>query len=249
MLVSATSLKGYKLNGLDGEMGKAREFYFDDRFWTVRYLVADTGGWLTGRQVLIAPHALVGVTGEDEQIKVNLTQKQIEESPSLDSDKPVSRQFEEDYYGYHGWPTYWNGDEMWGRFPGIMRDRDQWNSSVSGKWAWDPHLRSTHEITGYDIEAKDGEFGHVEDFIIDDETWAIRYVVVTTRHWLPGKRFLISPMWIEHVNWSDSNLAVNLSREDIKSSPEYTQESLLTRLYEIGLHEHYNRPGYWVGKL
>jgi hypothetical protein len=245
MLISATSLKGFKLQGLDGEMGKAREFYFDDRFWTVRYLVADTGGWLMGREVLISPYALVGVIKEEEQIVVNLTKKQIEESPSLDIDKPVSRQYEEDYYGYHGWPTYWSGTEMWGHFPGIVRDSDLWNSAVDGKWAWDPHLRSTHEVTGYDIAAKDGELGHVEDFIIDDETWAIRYVVMTTRYWLPGKRFLIAPKWIEGVNWGESNISVNLTRDEIKASPEYTEESLLTRLYEIGLHEHYNRPGYW----
>jgi hypothetical protein len=245
MLISATSLKGFKLEGLDGEIGKAREFYFDDRFWTVRYLVADTGGWLTGRQVLISPHALVGVVKENEQIVVNLNKMQIEESPSLESDKPVSRQYEEDYYGYHGWPTYWSGTEMWGHFPGIVRDRDLWNSAVDGKWAWDPHLRSTHEVTGYDIAAKDGELGHVEDFIIDDETWAIRYVVMTTRYWLSGKRFLIAPKWIEGVNWGESNISVNLTRDEIKASPEYTEESLLTRLYEIGLHEHYNRHGYW----
>ena len=245
MLISATTLKGYKLEGLDGEMGKAREFYFDDGFWTVRYLVADTGGWFMGREVLISPYALVGVMPDEKQIEVNLTKKQIQESPALDTDKPVTRQYEEDYYGYHGWPTYWSGTEMWGNFPGIMRDHDQWGPAVSDRWAWDPNLRSTHEVTGYDVEATDGAMGHVEDFIIDDETWTIRYVVVTTRHWLPGKRFLISPKWIESVNWEDSNILINLSREDVKSSAEYTEESLLTRLYEIGLHEHYNRPGYW----
>ena len=248
MLISISSLKGCKLEGLDGAMGKVREFYFDDRYWTVRYLVAATGGWLTGRQVLISPYALVGVMADKDQIEVNLTRKQIEESPSLDADKPVSHQYEEDYYGYYGWPTYWYGTEMWGHFPGIMRDRDQWDSVASGKRDWDPHLRSTYEVTGYDIVATDGEIGHVEDFILDDETWAIRYVVVTARYWLPGKRFLIAPKWIESVNWSDSNLSVKLSREDIKSSPEYTPGSPLTRQFEIALHEQCKRPGYWPQK-
>ncbi len=226
MLISATTLKGYPLEGLDGEMGKVREFYFDDRFWTVRYLVADTGSWLTGRQVLISPHALVGVMGDREQIAVNLTKKQIEESPSLDSDKPVSRQYEEAYYGHHGWPTYWAGTEMWGNYPGIMRDRDLWNSAVDGKWAWDPHLRSTLEVTDYDVKATDGEIGHVQDFIVDDETWEIVHVVVSTRYWLPGKRFLISPKSIEGVNWGESNISVNLTRDEIQHSPEYTEGSL-----------------------
>lgn len=246
MLITATSLKGYNLECLDGEMGKAREFYFDDQFWTVRYLVADTGNWLSGKQVLLSPYALVGVSPGNDQIVVNLTKKQIQESPSLDTDKPVSRQYEEDYYGYYGWPNYWSGTDMWGTYPFIMRDREQWGLSVNGERAWDPHLRSTHDVTGYDIMATDGVIGHVDDFVIDDETWAIRYLVVATRNWLPGKKVLISPEWIESVNWSESNVSINLSRDELKNSPEYTKESLLDRAYEIGLHEHYDRPGYWA---
>ena len=246
MFIAATTLRGYQLEGLDGPMGKTSDFYFDDRHWTVRYLVAETGRWLTERQVLISPYALVGATLDKKQITVNLTQKQIHDSPSLDTDKPVSRQYEEDYHAYYGWPTYWSGSEVWGTFPTIMRDRDQWGAAGDGKWAWDPHLRSINEVTGYDVQATDGETGHVEDFIIDDETWAIRYLVVTTRHWLPGKRFLISPKWIESVNWEESKVAINLSRAAIEHSPEYTKESLMTRSYEMGLHQHYDRPGYWT---
>ena len=124
MLSKAKTLKGYKLDSLDGEIGKVKEFYFDDRHWTIRYLVADTGNWLTGRQVLISPYALVAVNKEEQHIVVDLTKKQIEDSPSLNSDKPVSRQFEEAYYGYYGWPMYWNGPYMWGSFPNIERDRE-----------------------------------------------------------------------------------------------------------------------------
>jgi sporulation protein YlmC with PRC-barrel domain len=115
-----------------------------------------------------------------------------------------------------------------------------------GGKAWDSHLRSTHEVSGYHIQAADGEVGHVEDFIIDDETWAIRYLIIDTRNWWPGKKVLVSPQWIERVSWSESKVFVNLSRESIKQSPEHTEESLLTRDYETGLHRHYNRQGYWV---
>src|SRR5664279_930043 len=107
MLSNAKTLKGYTLDSLDGEIGEVNEFYFDDRHWTIRYLVADTGNWLTGRQVLISPYALVAVVREEQHIAINLTKKQIENSPSLESDKPVSRQFEVDYYGYYDWPMYW----------------------------------------------------------------------------------------------------------------------------------------------
>ena len=248
MLSKAKTLKGYKLDSLDGEIGKVKEFYFDDRHWTIRYLVADTGDWLTGRQVLVSPYALGAVNNESRCITVDLTKKQIEGSPSLDSAKPVSRQFEDAYYGYYGWPLYWNGPYMWGSYsyPFIMRDREKWGESTQNEKTWDPHLRSTHDVSGHHIQAADGEIGHVDDFIIDDETWAIRYLIIDTRNWWPGKKVLVSPKWIERVSWSESKVFVNLPRETIKKSPEYTEESLLTRDYETGLHRHYNRKGYWV---
>ena len=135
---------------------------------------------------------------------------------------------------------------MWGYYPYIVRDREKWRESAQGEKTWDPHLRSTHAVSGYHIQAMDGEIGHVEDFIIDDETWAIRYLIIDTQNWWPGKKVLVSPQWIERVSWGESKVFVNLSRETIKQSPEYTEESLLTRDYESGLHQHYNRKGYWV---
>jgi uncharacterized protein YrrD len=245
MLIKAKTMKGYTLDSFDGEIGKVMEFYFDDQHWTIRYLVADTGNWLTGRQVLISPYALVDVTRENQQIAVNLTKKQIEESPSLNSDKPVSRQFEEQYYGYYSWPTYWAGPFMWGSYSDLVRDSEKWNAAISDEKSRDHHLRSTQEVSGYHIQAADGEIGHVEDFVIDDRTWAIRYLIINTQNWLPGKKVLISTRWIERVCWSESKVFVNLPCEIIKQSPEYTDDSLLTRDYEDGLHRHYDRRGYW----
>jgi uncharacterized protein YrrD len=246
MLNKAKTLTGYKLNSLDGEIGKVSKFYFDDQYWAIRYLVADTGNWLTGRQVLISPHALIAVNKEEQYISIDLTKKQIENSPSLNSDKPVSQQFELSYYGYYGWPIYWNGPFMWGPYPNIIRNSEKWKESTTDKKAWDPHLRSTHNVSGYHIQAQDGEIGHVEDFILDDETWAIRYLVIDTQNWWPGKKVLISPKWIERISWGESKVFVSLPSETIKLSPEYTEESLITRDYETELHRHYNRKVYWV---
>jgi sporulation protein YlmC with PRC-barrel domain len=248
MLYKAKTLKGYKLASLDGEIGTIKEFYFDDRHWAVRYLVANTGNWLLDRQVLISPHALNAVNNGGQYISVDLTKKQIEESPSLDSHKPVSRQFEMSYYGHYGWPMYWAGSSMWGVYAYIVHDRDISRKPTKDEKAWDPHLRSTHEVSEYHIQATDGEIGHVEDFVIDDETWAIRYLIIGTQNWWPGKKVLVSPQWIERVSWDESKIFLNLTRETIKQSPEYTEESLLTRDYEIGLHRHYNRQGYWVNE-
>ena len=246
MLNKAKTLTGYKLNSIDGEIGKVTKFYFDDQYWAIRYLVADTGNWLTGRQVLISPHALIAVNKVEQYISIDLTKKQIENSPSLNSDKPVSQQFELSYYGYYGWPTYWNGPFMWGPYPTIIRNSEKWKESTTDKKAWDPHLRSTHNVSGYHIQAPDGEIGHVDDFIIDDETWAIRYLVINTQNWWPGKKVLISPKWIERISWGESKVFVNLPRETIKLSPEYTEKSLITRDYETELHRYYNRKVYWV---
>jgi hypothetical protein len=247
MLIKAKTLQGYKLNGLDGEIGKVKEFYFDDLHWVIRYLVADPGNWLTsGRQVLISPYALLAVNTEAEHIDIDLTTQQIVNSPSLDHDKPVSQQFEQSYYGYYGWPKYWDGPHMWGSYPTIIHDRDKWKETVQSGKSWDPHLRSTHSVSGHDIQAIDGDIGHVEDFILDDETWAIRYLIIDTRkRWL-GTKVLLSPRWIERVSWNELKVFVNISCEAIKQSPEYTEGSLLTRDYETELHQHYHRQKYWI---
>ena len=246
MLCKTKTVKGYTLDSLDGPIGKVKEFYFDDQHWTIRYLVADTGTWLLGRQVLISPYALVAVNTTGETIEINLTKKQIEDSPPLGSDKPVSQQFEDAYYGFYGWPTYWSGPCVWGVYPVLVHDPEQWKEVARIEKAWDPYLRSTDNVTGHHIQAADGEIGHVADFILDDETWTIRYLIIDTRNWWPGKKVLISPPWIERVSWLESKVFVNLPRETIKQAPEYTEDSLLTREYEAGLHRHYNRRGYWV---
>jgi hypothetical protein len=177
-LCAIGALKGYNLASRNGQIGTVKEFYFDDRYWTIRYLVAETGNWLTDRQVLISPYALIAVNREDRQIAVNLTQEQIEGSPSLNSDKPVSRRFEEAYNGYYGWPIYWNGRYAWGSSPYMLGpDCEKWEKSIQGEKAWKFHLRSMRDVRGHYIQATDGEIGHVEDFIIDDQTWAMGTVV------------------------------------------------------------------------
>jgi uncharacterized protein YrrD len=246
MLTKAKDLTGYTLNSRDGEIGKVKEFYFDDRHWVVRYLIADTGNWLESRRVLLSPYALLKVNMDEKQVSVDLTIKQIEDSPSLKTDTPVSKQFEESYYRYFGWPVYWNSSYAWGNYPIIHRDPEKRQSTNSGGKAWNPNLRSTLSVQGYTIHALNGEIGHIKDYIINDETWAIRYIVVDTRNWLPGKTVLISPKWIERVSWDDSKVFINLTCESIKEAPEYSEEALLTREYEDAMHKHYKREGYWT---
>ncbi len=246
MLIKAKTLTGYSLHCLDGEIGTVVDFDFDDQHWAVRYLVANTGNWLTRKQVLISPYALIAVDAAAGNISVDLTKRQIEKSPRLDTDKPVSHQFEQEYYTYYGWPMYWSGRYMWGYSPFLVRDPTQWRPSAPGDQAWDPHLRSMNDIKGHIIKATDGEIGHVDGFLLDDEAWAIRYLIIDTQNWWPGKHVLVAPRWIDKISWSESTVFVNLSRDSIKQSPEYLGQELVSRDYEIGLHHHYNLKGYWV---
>ena len=248
MLSKAKTLQGYKLSSLDGVMGTVKEYYFDDQYWAIRYLIADTGNWLKDSKMLISPYALTAVNKEDEQIAVNLTKNQIEASPSLDIDKPVSRQFEKTYCRYYGWPMYWYGSRMWGYCDSIMRDHKKWKKPAQSEKARDTHLRSSDAVIGCHIQASDGEIGHVEDFIIDDEMWAIRYLIIDTVNWWSGKKVLISPRWIERGSWDEPKVLINVPRESIKQAPEYTGISLLTRDYEDKLHQHYNHQVYWVAE-
>ncbi len=245
MLIDVKTLNGYQLKCNDGRIGSVRELYFDDQYWAIRYLVADTGNWLTGRQVLISPYALRSVDKADKLIHVELTKKQIEESPPLSSDQPVSHQYEKVAFGYYGWPIYWNGSNMWGSGTLPMRDSKSQHGTNPGGREWNPHLLSTHDVAGHRVHALDGEVGHVNDYIIDDGSWAIRYFVVRTRNWWPSHKVLVSPQWIERVDWQKSIVVISLTSEAIRNAPEFTAESLLSRNYESELYRHYNMPGYW----
>jgi uncharacterized protein YrrD len=250
MLRKAKDLNGYKLGARDGDIGKVKEFYFDDRHWTIRYLVADTGDWMSGRRVLISPYALDPARKEDQVIPVDLTKKQIENSPPLESDKPVSRQYEMQYYPYYGWPVYWGGPYMWGATAYPQRGIAPPSASHSAPETDDPHLRSTASVTGHDIQAKDGEIGHVDDFVIDDETWSIRYLIVDTSNWWMGKKVLLSTRWIDNISWDESKVFMTgLTREAIKQAPEFSDETLITRDYETKLHRYHNREEYWADEL
>jgi len=249
MLRQAKDLKGYKLSARDGEIGSVKEFFFDDQSWAVRYLIAETGNWLTGRQVLISPYALDPARTDDKVIPVDLAREQIENSPSLDADKPVSRQYEMQYYPYYGYPGYWGGAYMWGSVGYPIRGQGGWSETTPHNENDDPHLRSTQDVTGRTIQAQDGAIGDVEDFVIDDETWAIRYLIVDTGNWWPGKKVLISTRWIEKISWEESKVFINLTRDTIKQGPEYTEAALITRDYETKLHRHCNREEYWADEL
>jgi sporulation protein YlmC with PRC-barrel domain len=246
MMRSASHLKGTTIAATDGDIGSVQDLYFDDLTWTIRYLMVDTGTWLPGRQVLISPRS-VGTVTDEHRIPVALTRSQVENSPSTDTDKPVDRQYEEEYSRYYGYPYYWTGPYRWGAtaYPGEALALPVAPEMVYTPPTGDPSLRSVRNVTGYYIEATDGDLGHVEDFIVDTGEWALRYMVVDTRNWWPGKKVLISPQWIREMSWPESRVHVDMTKDAIKQAPEYDPEQPLAREYETRLFGHHGRRTYW----
>jgi len=228
MLRSIKQLYGDELRATDGEIGHIKDFYFDDQNWAVRYVVVDTGSWLSGRLVLISPHAFTNFDVDGVCRGVNLTRKQIESSPDFDSEKPVSRQYEDEYYRYYGWPTYWQGGGLWGigAFPIIAPPLDERpdvpaREPISSPEGGDARLRSTQALNGYHIQTDEGAIGHVIDFIVDHESWAICHLVVETGHWYSGKEIVISPKQIVRISYDESKVFVSVTKETILKAPEY----------------------------
>ncbi len=228
MLQSIKQLYGYKLGASDGHIGQVKDFYFDDRNWAVRYVVADTGDWLSERQVLLSPHAFSGTQHAGKTMLVNLTRKQIEESPAMELHKPVSRQYEEEYHRHYGWPYYWEGDGLWGGVRGfpILESPSHFfphqpaATEPKSKGA-DAELRSTLAVSGYHLQATDGIMGHVCDFMMDDKSWAIDQLVIKTGHRFTGKEVRIPISQVERISYEESSVFVRLNKEAVEKSPEH----------------------------
>ena len=250
MLHSTKKLHGFAIGATDGDIGKISDVYFDDQKWTIRYFVIDTGGWLTGRKVLISPISVQTVDWERRTVDVNLTRQQIKASPGIDTEQPVSRKQEAEFYRHYDYPLYWTGPLLWGfgAFPpmgGLLQrghatdqdaaedeDHDQANS----------HLRSSQEIIDYDIQETNGSLGHVEDFLFDSRDWSIRFMIVNTGNWWPGKHVLISPQLIADVNWPSGHVVVNVTREEVESGPEYDPAHLPAPDDRTDLYQRFNKP-------
>lgn len=236
MLNSVKELAGYELAAIDGgEIGKVREVYFDDAHWVIRHLVVDTGGWLSGRHVLISPHAVKGIDPEQRRVGVALTRQQVQDAPGTETDRPVSRQYEAQAYDYYGYPYYWGGSGLWGMLdlpmggaigplttplvdPGLDTATRRELAQVE---RGDPNLRSSQEVSGYDVAARDGAIGHVHDFLFDPKSWQIVLVVVDTHNWLPDRLVLVPPNWVDSVDWSGHRATFKVSRSAVEASPPY----------------------------
>lgn len=247
---SLKDLDGFSLKEPDGEIGKVVDFYFDDLTWTIRYLIIKTGGWLSEKQVLISPSVVTNSNWDEKELTVRLTKSQIENSPDIDTAKPVSRQQEEQLAAYYPWDSYWgnapdeHGAGIFGAMPSELYDSEnvveETPAPVSGANE-DPHLRSAAEIIGYTIHTTDGEIGKVNDFIMDDNSWKILFLIVDTGTWLDRERVLLSPKWISGVNWENQVVIVSISTDAVRNSPDYNSSDLNDEANEKNLHAHYGK--------
>jgi hypothetical protein len=223
-LQNIKELYGKRLAAKDGDIGHVKDFYFDDKAWVLRYVVVDTGSWLTGRLVLLTHHVFEQLDHREPALQVKLTKLQIEESPSIASHEPVSRQFEERYYRSFGWPVYWQGGEMWGGTKGDPLVAAPLPENIELRKALEPradrHLQSAKEVAGYPIQASDGPIGHVTSFLVNARSWAIHEMVVEAGPWYSGREILVSPGRIERISYAEKKVFVNLSKADIQATEE-----------------------------
>ena len=249
MLWNASAINGYAIAASDGNLGTVSDFLFDDASFRVRWLVVDTGNWLSGRKVLLPPFVLGHPDRTASEFAVRLTRQQVKDSPDIDSDRPVSRQMETHVYDYYGWSPYWDtGLYMggYGYMGGVMGDgpllgsrRREDNYRLAQRDDGDPHLRSVEAITGYHIHATDGEIGHVKDFLMDDTDWSIHYLVVDTTNWFGGKKVLIAPRSAHEVDWTNKLVNLNVDRQRVKDSPTYDPSIVIDRAYERNFDSYY----------
>ncbi len=264
MLRDSQQLVDQSVEAIDGAIGHVKDLYFDDEAWVIRYFVVATGAWLSGRRVLIAPAAVTVPLWEAKRLPVALTKQQIKDSPSIDTDEPVSRQHERDYLSYYGYAFYWGGGNVWGRgaaHPGSLGSTDaaqirsvedhraDAQADAEHRPRGDHHLRSMETVTAYRIHACDGEIGPIKGFLMDDLGWAIRYMVVDAGDWWKGHEVLISPEWIEEIRWDDNRMRVGLTRDAVKGAPAYHAAAPLTREFEKALHGHHGFAGYWAREV
>lgn len=257
MMQVISALKGFGIVASDGDFGTVADFLFDDSTWDVRWLVVECGTWRKGHKVLIHPSAISSIDFEEECFAVKLTKAEVDGSPDEFEDMPVSRQMQARLYDHYGWDPNWGAPSFVGASGAMASPLStapflgfESPEAASGEeeppTSDDPHLRSFVDIVGYGIHAKDGEIGHLENFMLDTSSWSLRYLIVDTSHWWFGKRVLLANAAVTEIDWSDRRLAVSVSRDEVKSSPIWDPLVAFDEIYAKRLHHHYGWPGMWA---
>jgi hypothetical protein len=225
MLQNTRELYANGIAAKDGDVGTLEDFFFDEKSWLIRYAVADTGAWLSGRTVLLCACFLGEIDSARKTLGVNLEREKIQNSPPIDSRITVSRQYEVEYYRYYGLPVYWSSASVTETEPGSIQECDLKFDGKITMPLWrrrrtDRHLQSARAVAGFHIEAIDGVVGRVNGLFLDDRNWSIPALVVDTGNWFSGKQILISAENVDRMNFGESTVYVNLHRADIQNTHE-----------------------------
>lgn len=252
MLYRADAILNQTVEATDGVVGLVKDIYFDDISWTLRYLVVDTGGWLTGREVLISSEALVGLNRDQSTVVTRLSQMQIENSPSAEVDQPISRLSEIQLSQYYGWSPYWTavpgGLFPWSRTYTFPRDSSapdggpaspNFEDEFERQSQTNPNLRSFASIRNYALRATDGDIGQLEDLLIESESWRITHIIADAKLWWPGGLVVIDRGMVEDISWSDQKIVVAMTRDEVKNAPAYNKNRPMTEAFQAQLSDYY----------
>ncbi|MFT5208080.1 MAG: hypothetical protein ACI9CF_001848 [Candidatus Omnitrophota bacterium] len=246
MLRSVKGLIHYKIQGIDAHIGHIVDLLVDDNSWVLRYLVDDTGHFFPGRKILISPKSIGEIDSATKTTHVKLDKKQVHNSPAAESHKPVSLQKQDEIAQYFGWPlaTEWALAGGGVHHPTHAEEIKSWEQ-IAQKVGEEKesHLRSVTEVFGYAVEALDGRAGRLEDLIIDDASWNIQYLVVdigSTEH--HKHLVMISPDWVENVDWNEALIHFHESKLKIDQSPAFDATAPVNELYEQKLYDYYGKP-------
>jgi len=253
MLIVASAINGYVVAANDGFIGHVSDLLLDDKTWKIRWVVVDTGTWLTSRKVLLQPSVVAKVDYERQELSVSLTRKQIEDSPDIQRDRPVSQQMQDSLYSYYGWDPLWGGSTFGaGAIASPLSAppyfgagfREHADSGEAQEAEGDPHLRSIAAIKGYHVHARDGEIGHVENLLIEDATWTVHYLIIDTSNWWMGKHVLLAPYAVRGIGYAEKTVDVDVTRDAIEAGPPWDPITMIDTYYAKRLHHHYGWPGY-----
>ncbi len=240
MLQRMKSMQDYAIQATDGIIGRVKDSLFDDAAWVVRYFIVQTDRWLARRLVLISAASISRPDHADKSLSALISKEQVRLSPRFDLRQPLSRADEESHLQHYGHPHYWTqGDSLWSG--GV---------SVGGTPSPDEkllrtHLHSCNTVTGYQVHATDGAIGRIDGLLVEDKTWAIRYLVVNPERGLKSHGVLIAPEWIDDIEWAESTVVLDVSQEAVSAAPSYDPTRDLNRDVESQTYAHYGKDHYW----
>jgi uncharacterized protein YrrD len=243
MLRSANEMMGYKLLALDGDIGSCNDFLFEDESWTLQYMIANTGGWLDNRKVLLSPKSLGDPPLEEGRVQVDRTKEFIENAPELDSDAPVSRQYQLVWTQYHGLTPYWHklgplSTPLAANAMALMEDANN----------RDEHLRSVKEVCGYEVEMnsvklKGQGLGTIVDFILSDTVWQIAFAVLETdSRWFRSRKVLVGRDVLNKIGWAERKLYVDIDEKQLARCPAYDPGEPIEPRLEAANYDLYGMP-------